>query len=55
MTKKLYDFREMSNKRCAACGKPLKKNVVERQPSADRCYAHESPRRKSGHAKRPRD
>jgi len=55
MAKKPYDFREISNKHCVICGKPLKKNVVERQPNADRCYAHESPRRKSGHAKRPRD
>ena len=55
MTKKhKHDFREMSDKHCSVCGRPLKKNVVERQPSADRCYAHESPIRKSGHAKRPR-
>jgi len=55
MARKSYDFREMSNKHCTVCDKFLKKNVVERQPNADRCYAHENPRRKSGHAKRQRD
>lgn len=47
-----HDFREMSDKKCTVCDKPLKKNVVERQPNADRCYAHE--KNKSGHAKRER-
>ena len=50
--KKPYDFREMSDKKCTVCDKSLKKNVVERQPAADRCYAHE--KNKSGHAKRER-
>ncbi len=56
-----HDFRVMSDKKCThrffnntTCGKPLKLNVVERQPSADKCYKHESPKRKSGHAKRER-
>ena len=55
------DFRIMSTKECThrfpdntTCEKLLKMNVVERQPNADKCYKHESPRRKSGHAKRER-
>jgi len=34
MTKKLYNFTEMSEIRCGNpdCRKPLKKNVVERKP-----------------------
>lgn len=54
MVKKPYKFDEMSDKRCNICGRFLKKNVIERQPDADTCYAHESPERKSGHAKRER-
>ena len=55
MTKKhKHDFRVMSDKKCSTCGKLLKMNVVERQPNADKCYKHESPRRKSGHAERGR-
>ena len=54
MAKKPYKFTEMSDKKCRICGKLLKKNVVERQPTADTCYAHESSERKSGHAKRER-
>jgi len=47
-----HDFREMSDKSCNICKKPLKLNVVERQPNADRCYKHE--KNPSGHMKRER-
>lgn len=38
MAKKPYTYREMSNKRCAVCGKNLKKNLVAKKPDAKLCY-----------------
>ena len=42
------DFRVMSQSKCKICGKPIKQNVVNRKPKADRCYPH---RIKSGQHK----
>jgi len=36
--KKPYKFTELSDKTCATCPKKLKKNVVERKPTAEHCY-----------------
>ena len=38
MAKKPYTYREMSNKKCASCGKNLKKNLVAKKPNATLCY-----------------
>jgi uncharacterized protein with PIN domain len=37
MQKTKKNFRELSDKRCIDCGQPLKKNLVERNPDANRC------------------
>ena len=37
MQKTKKNFRELSDKRCIDCGQPLKKNLVERNPNANRC------------------
>lgn len=36
--KKPYKYNELSHIHCVKCGKPLKKNVIERKPTADTCY-----------------
>ena len=38
MAKKPYTYREMSNKKCASCGKNLKKSLVAKKPNATLCY-----------------
>lgn len=38
MQKSKKNFRELSNKKCIDCGQPLKKNLVERNPDAIRCW-----------------
>lgn len=38
MAKKPYKYNVLSNVRCIICNKRLKKNVVERKPTADKCY-----------------
>lgn len=40
MQRKKVDFSVLSEKRCIVCGKPLKKNVTDRNPDADMCYKH---------------
>lgn len=36
--KKLYKNTEFSEKGCESCGKPLKKNLLAKQPRARFCY-----------------
>lgn len=36
--KKPHDYKVLSNKRCRRCNTKLKKNLVEKIPSADLCY-----------------
>ena len=38
MQKTKKNFRELSDKRCLDCGQPLKKNLVDRNPDANRCW-----------------
>ena len=38
--KKPFSFLELSNKKCIVCGCKLKKNLVEKNPDADRCFEH---------------
>ena len=33
-SQKKVDYKELSNKRCTECGKPLKQNIVSRNPHA---------------------
>jgi hypothetical protein len=35
---KKVSFHEMSDKVCVKCGKPLKKNLVNKKPNATHCY-----------------
>lgn len=32
------DFRTLSSKKCKDCRKPLKQNLVDKNPDAERCY-----------------
>lgn len=36
--KKQHDYKELSSKKCVDCNKYLKKNLVENNPNATRCY-----------------
>ena len=36
--RKPFKHNEMSERKCARCGKPLKKNLLARRPDADRCW-----------------
>ena len=38
MKKLKEDFREMTDVLCKHCNKPIKKNVINRNPSAHLCY-----------------
>jgi len=35
---KKYRFDELSDKRCIKCGERLKKNLIEKKPTANMCY-----------------
>jgi formylmethanofuran dehydrogenase subunit E len=36
--RKPFKHTEMSDKVCSHCGKPLKKNLLHKQPKANVCY-----------------
>lgn len=36
--RKPFDFKKKSNKNCIDCGKPLKANLIAKNPGAIRCY-----------------
>jgi len=38
MKNKKHDYKILSNKHCKTCGKPLKQNLVDKNPDADQCY-----------------
>ena len=47
--KKKYRHTEKSEVKCYSCNYPLKKNVVERKPTALNCYHCHSGARKAGY------
>lgn len=36
--KKQHTYKDMSTKLCRICGKPLKMNLVIKNPAADKCF-----------------
>ena len=36
--KKDFDYKQVSNKTCRDCGRPLKKNLLHTNPDATRCW-----------------
>ena len=36
--KKEFNYKQESNKTCAACGRPLKKNLLKSNPDAIKCW-----------------
>ena len=43
--KKKYKFNVLSDKTCVVCGNRLKKNLVEKKPTANKCFKHFYPTR----------
>ncbi len=36
--KKDFDYKQVSNKTCKDCGRPLKMNLLKQHPDASRCW-----------------
>ena len=35
---KKVDYKQVTTKKCIDCGKPLKANLINKNPTAKRCY-----------------